>query len=61
MKVVIDQSGCIGCGLCAATCPEVFKMNDDNIAEVIKQPDEVTDKVQEAVDGCPVQVISIEE
>lgn len=61
MKVVIDQDGCIGCGLCASTCPEVFKMNDDNIAEVIKQPTEVTSNVQEAVDGCPVQVISIEE
>ena len=61
MKVVIDQDGCIGCGLCASTCPEVFGMNDDNIAEVIKQPTEVTEKVQAAVDGCPVQVISIEE
>ena len=61
MKVVIDQEGCIGCGLCAGTCPEVFQMNDDNIAEVHTQPDKVTETVQEAVDGCPVQVISIEE
>lgn len=61
MKVVIDQDGCIGCGLCVNTCPEVFEMNDDNIAEVYKQPTEVTDEVQEAVDGCPVQVISIED
>ncbi len=61
MKVVIDQDGCIGCGLCESVCPEVFKLNDDNIAEVIKQPTEVTSNVQSAVDGCPVQVISIEE
>lgn len=61
MKVVIDQDGCISCGLCVSTCPEVFQMNDDNVAEVHKQPDEITDKVQEAVDGCPVQVISIED
>lgn len=61
MKVVIDQEGCIGCGLCAGTCPEVFQMNDDNIAEVHTQPTTVTETVQEAVDGCPVQVISIED
>lgn len=31
------------------------------IAEVIKQPDEITANVQAAVDGCPVSVISIED
>ncbi len=61
MKVVIDQSACIGCGLCESTCPEVFRMNDDNLAEVHAQPAEVTDSLQEAVDGCPVGAITVEE
>ena len=61
MKVVIDQSGCISCGQCEDTCPEVFKLNNEMIAEVIKQPNEITPKVQEAIDGCPVSVISVEE
>ena len=26
MKVMIDRDGCISCGLCAGTCPEVFQM-----------------------------------
>ncbi len=61
MKVVVDQSACIGCALCEDVCPEVFRMNDDNLAEVHTQPSEVTDSLQEAVDGCPVGAITIEE
>ncbi|MBQ1820772.1 MAG: ferredoxin [Clostridia bacterium] len=26
------NEGCIGCGLCEGTCPEVFHMTDDGIA-----------------------------
>ncbi len=62
MKAMIDRSGCISCGLCAATCPGVFQMADDGLAEVIveKVPEELEDLTAEARDGCPVSVISIE-
>ncbi|MGI5877833.1 MAG: ferredoxin, partial [Christensenellales bacterium] len=26
MKAYIDRDGCISCGLCAETCPAVFRM-----------------------------------
>ncbi|MFA5522743.1 MAG: ferredoxin [Tissierellales bacterium] len=62
MKVTIDQDGCIGCGLCADICPEVFAMNDDGVAEVIAEVTADTeDCTQEAADSCPVSVIHIEE
>jgi ferredoxin len=62
MKVTIDQDGCIGCGLCADTCPSVFCMNDDGFAEVCNEADASNeDSVREAVDSCPVSVIHIEE
>ena len=31
MKYIVNE-GCIGCGLCEGTCPEVFHMTDDGIA-----------------------------
>ncbi|MGI6152561.1 MAG: ferredoxin [Christensenellaceae bacterium] len=62
MKAEIDRDGCIGCGVCAETCPEVFAMAEDGLAEVIG---EVTpgnlEMANEAAQGCPVSVIEIEE
>lgn len=61
MKVTIEE-GCIGCGLCANVCPNVFRMTDGGVAEVFAQPDPVDEtNAQEAADGCPVSVITTEE
>jgi ferredoxin len=62
MKAVIDRDGCISCELCADTCPEVFRMAEDGLAEayVDEIPDEVQDSAVEAAEGCPVTVILIE-
>ncbi len=60
-KIVIDKDKCIGCGACAAQCPDNFEMmsGDEFKAKVRKA--EVTELgcCQEAVDICPVQAISI--
>ncbi|MDD4699272.1 MAG: ferredoxin [Oscillospiraceae bacterium] len=62
MKAIIDRSGCIGCGLCADTCSEVFRMADDGLAEVYADvTDSTEDTATEARDGCPVSVISLED
>ena len=60
MKISIDRDGCISCGLCAATCPEVFQLGDFGQAEVIQepQPDQM-DAVEEAASNCPVSVIEV--
>ena len=34
MKYLVNE-GCIGCGLCAGTCPEVFSMGDEGLAVAI--------------------------
>ena len=62
MKANLDRSGCISCGLCAETCPEVFRIADDGVAEVHQEnvPKEVENQAMEAQDGCPVSVITVE-
>ena len=62
MKVTIDRDGCISCGLCTETCPEVFRFAEDGMAEVYAEPTAANaDAVKEAAENCPVSVIETEE
>lgn len=54
--VSVNKEKCIGCGACAATCPEGFEMGDDGKAKV-KNPKAKC--VKEAADGCPVDAIKV--
>lgn len=62
MKAQIDRDGCIACEACVAVCPEVFRMADDGLAEVYvdEVPDELEESAQEAAEGCPTSVITVE-
>lgn len=55
--IKIDQNKCIGCGLCAGLCPEVFQMNLDGKAEVINN--QITAAAKNAAENCPVETIKI--
>ena len=57
---VVD--GCISCGACVATCPEVFRFDEDGVAEAYaKVTPEHESAAVEAKEECPVAVIIIEE
>jgi len=60
MKASIEE-GCISCGLCPSTCPEVFRMGADDLAEVyVDNVPSVAEKTAvEAQEGCPVSVITV--
>lgn len=61
MNASIDRDGCIGCGLCADTCPAVFRMADDGLAEAYTPNVPPTDEAaaKEAMANCPVNVITV--
>ena len=60
MNPKVDPDLCIGCGLCAEICPEVFEMGDDGIAHVVNADGcESAGCCQEAADSCPVNAISL--
>jgi len=57
-KVSVDNSTCVGCGLCEQSCPEVFEVQGDGIAHV-KAFSCATHNLQEVADLCPVNAIRI--
>lgn len=59
MKVTVDASTCVGCGLCEQVCPDVFKLGDDNIAHVLSGKCESCD-LNEVASQCPVEAIKVE-
>ena len=62
MKALVDEDICIGSGNCEDTCPAVFQVLDGvSKVQMDKVPQEEEDNVRDAVDGCPVSAITIEE
>ncbi len=52
------EEGCIVCGVCEATAPEVFEMDEETA--VVKEGvniSEYEDEIIEATENCPVEVI----
>lgn len=58
MKYRVNE-GCIGCGLCANICPEVFSLTDEGVAKAIdaEVPADALDSAAKAMEGCPAGTI----
>lgn len=56
----VNAETCIGCGACESIAPEYFEIID-GLSEVKKPYDEKdADLINEAIDSCPVQAITLE-
>ncbi len=63
MKIVVDYDLCEANAVCMGTCPEVFRVEeDDTLTILLERPGEdLRAKVEEAVRLCPRQALSLEE
>lgn len=62
MKATVDAALCVGCGLCAEICPDVFIM-DGAVATVKAAPSTPRAEAdcRDAAEQCPVTAITITE
>ena len=62
MKVRVDEETCVGDETCVEMCPEIFEMKGDvAVAKIETVPKDLEAKCKEAVEGCPVEAIIVEE
>ncbi len=73
VKISINQKECIGCSFCESCVPELFKFDEKHFKGKIKKEENLVDsisvelsaeqlkKVKEAVEGCPVMAIKLNE
>tara|TARA_B100000315_G_scaffold18059_1_gene16108 strand:- start:2631 stop:2816 length:186 start_codon:yes stop_codon:yes gene_type:complete len=59
-KVTIDESTCVGCGLCSNACPEVFELKSDGIA-IVKTHECGDHDLHDIASQCPVNCIQVED
>lgn len=61
IKKVWIEEGCTLCGLCTDICPDVFELGDET--STVKKGADLNaneEKIKEAADSCPVEVIKYE-
>lgn len=74
MKITIDREDCTMCGVCWSECPDVYEQSgDDDLSSVTEKyrsddkgasgevPDNLADCARAGADGCPVEIIHVEE
>ena len=60
-RIVIDRERCIGSGNCSFYAPNTFDLDDELKSVVIDPTGDDPGDVRAAVEGCPVNAISIED
>ena len=53
----VDPKECTGCESCVVDAPQVFRMTTDGISEVHNPQGDTEEKIQAAMDSCPVSCI----
>ncbi|MRV70506.1 ferredoxin [Duganella sp. FT92W] len=63
LRVVVDRGSCCGYGLCAAICPEVYKLDEGGLVYVDSElvPAGLEESAREGAVACPAEALKIEE
>lgn len=61
-RIIIERSKCCGYGLCAAICPEVYKLDEGGIVYVDSDhvADALLESAREGALACPAEAIAIQ-
>lgn len=59
--VKVIQSKCIAAASCVAISPDVFKLNEANLVEIIEKGTDEADNIMLAAQSCPTGAIEIYE
>jgi ferredoxin len=60
-RIVVDRERCIGSGNCCFYAPNTFDLDDELKSVVIDPEGDDPADVRAAVEGCPVNAISIQD
>ena len=56
-EVYVNKDDCTSCSQCTDNLPDVFKMDDDDLAEVVDSSAASEDEIQDEIDACPGECI----
>ena len=62
MKTHVDQTKCMGHGMCEMNAPDVFTVNDSGVAEALEGelPPELVEDARVGAQSCPERAISLD-
>ncbi|MCC3768184.1 ferredoxin [Streptomyces sp. UNOC14_S4] len=58
-QLSVDHYLCVGSGLCAATAPGAFRLDELRRSRAVEEVTTPSAAVLEAAEGCPVEAITI--
>ena len=61
IRVWVDHNKCVGSTICTQIAPNVFALNEDGQSTVVNADRETSDCILEAVAGCPLSAIVVED
>lgn len=60
IKITVDLTKCISCGLCAGIAPKTFELDDEMTCVVkSKGPFDNQNKIKEAVESCATAALTV--